>query len=61
MNIPEERAVLFFDGGNRAISAYKISSGSSTSTMMDTQIVLSTAIKFFATGIIIGILTRQEN
>jgi len=47
MNIKKESAVLFFNGGNRTISEYKISSGGITSTMMDTRIVLSTAIKFF--------------
>jgi DNA repair protein RadC len=54
MNIKEESAVLFLNRGNRVIGGYKISSGGITSTVMDIRIILGTALKCLATGIIIA-------
>jgi DNA repair protein RadC len=54
MNINEESAVLFLNQGNRVIGGYKISSGGLTSTVMDIRIILATALKCLATGIIIS-------
>ena len=52
--IREEAVAIYLNRGNRVIGAYKISSGGVTSTIIDPRLVLSTALKCLACGIIIA-------
>ena len=63
----EEFNVLYLDQNNQIKGIYKMSRGGITSTIADTRLILSVALKCLATGIILshnhpsGNLTPSEN
>ena len=54
MNIKEQCAVLFLNRGNRVIGGYKLATGGITGVVVDIRIILGTALKCLATGIILA-------
>ena len=54
LSIKEEAVVIFLNKGNRAISAYYLSSGGINGTVIDIRIILGIALKCLATSIIIA-------
>lgn len=54
IHLQEEIVVLYLNQNNRVIAAYKLSKGGITGTVADIRLILATALKVAATGLILA-------
>jgi DNA repair protein RadC len=54
IHLQENMIVLYLNQSNRVIAVYKMSTGGMTGTVVDIRLILATALKVAATGIILA-------
>ena len=54
LQLQEQFVALYLNRANRVLGCYKLSTGGITGTVADTRLILGTALKVAATGVILG-------